>query len=104
MSLRALLPVLAALLVFGCSPTNPQPVEPEPLQPNDAAAPACLQAEQNLIKLQCKDSTGRLLGGPNLHNETFHDICQNAIANHVNINPTCLAGVKSCSEVNSCPR
>ena len=104
MPLRLSAQIFLFLGILGCSPANTQPVEPEPLQPDLLVVVSCRKAEAHLLELQCRDSGGRLLGGPNLHAEPFHAICENAIANSVNVNPTCLAAVKTCQEVNSCHR
>jgi len=102
MNIRHLL--LSVALLMGCGPAAMNPVAPEPLDTDKASATPCLLAEQNLLKLGCKDSEGRPLGGPNKAGESFHAICQNAVANHVDMNPVCIANVKICAEVNSCPR
>lgn len=104
MPLRALVPIFLIVSGLGCSPANTQPVNPEPLQPDIVYAASCLRAEKHLLELGCRDSLGRLLGGPNLRDEPFHAVCENAMANQVNVNPVCLAVIITCQEINACPR
>lgn len=110
------LSMLALLVLLAACPnpsTPPQPgdfdanivdgqVQPDPGTP--AQVSACKTAEANLLKLGCKDSEGRLLGGPNKLNQPFNVVCTNAAANRVDMNPGCLAALKSCDGVNACPR
>jgi len=107
--------LILALLVapLGCPPSKVQPlpdpssVNPAPsesLDKNPDAADDCTRAEQNLLRLQCKDSLGRLLGGGNKVGDSFSAICQNAIANHIDMNPACIAASQTCEGVNKCAR
>lgn len=91
-------------LFLGCVQANTAPVAQEPLDVSLSAAGLCQAAQVRLLALKCQDSQGRLLGGPNKAGQSFSAVCQNALVNHVNVNPVCLAGVKSCQEVDSCPR
>lgn len=95
---------LLAAALAGCVPSNTRPVVEEPLDPAPSVAAPCQRAQENLLRLGCKDSEGRLLGGPNKAGDTFSAVCQNAVANHVNVNPVCIASVVKCSEVDTCPR
>lgn len=96
--------VLAATLLLGCWSSSPHPSRLMSLDEDGASSAACMQAEQNLLVLACKDREGRLLGGPNRAGDPFHVVCENAQANHVDLNPSCLAQVKNCEGVSSCPR
>lgn len=103
--MRRLFPVLVlAGLLLGCPASNTLPQAQEPLDPAPFSVGVCTLAQTNLLKLGCKDHEGRPLGGPNKAGQTFAAVCQNAVANHVNINPSCIATVKVCAEVDSCPR
>ena len=124
--MRKLLP-LFILLFSGCQPTPPNPVVPSP--DADASTPVvvdaisldaspeaavdsasdtppnndlCAAAQANLIKLGCKDSRGRLIGGPNLHGIAWADVCRSNKANQVDMNPACIAIKTSCPEVEQC--
>ena len=63
----------------------------------------CLKAQENLLKLGCKDKEGRLLGGPNKKGEPFSSICSNAIRNKINLRPVCMSIATNCSEIDKCP-
>ena len=67
------------LALLGCPPSGPVPAEG--LDGSLTAASPCMSAQANLLRLQCKDSEGRLLGGPNKANQQFSAVCQNAVAN-----------------------
>ena len=97
----------------GCPPPSPTPPTPDadsgsvvdasvmdavPPSPNDA----CSAAEANLLALGCKDSRGRLLGGPNLHGVPWAQICRENAANGVDMKPTCIVAKTSCAGVFAC--
>ena len=86
------LPLL--LLLLTACPQGPSPVPVD----NDM----CQPAEDNLLKLGCKDSRGELLGGPNKSGVPFHECCVNTQNAGVGLKPTCLAKITDCKEVDSC--
>lgn len=88
--------VLLPLLLAACPNNNLPP--PHPVVDTDM----CEAAEQNLLKLECKDRRGRLLGGPNLHDEPFRQTCKNTQDSAVWLNPRCLSTIKDCKEVDGC--
>lgn len=63
---------------------------------------ACGLGEQNLLKLGCKDSRGRVIGSPDLHNVSWAAICRANMTNGVDMKPACMAAAKNCTEVESC--
>lgn len=104
-------------MLCGCPPAPPAPPTPDadsgqPIfdaapAPADAAPPppatdSCGRAEAHLLELGCKDSRGRLLGGPNLHGVGWADICRGNLRNGVSMQPDCIALAKSCAEVMTC--
>lgn len=107
--------IVVALVLGGCTPT-PGPIPPPapdasdsggpaPTPPADAApAPvdACAAAEAKLLALACKDSRGRLLGGPTLHGETWSALCRENAAHGVDMQPGCIASKTTCAEVSTC--
>ena len=113
--------LLVAMGVSACPP-KPTPTPPPTPDATDAAiddggaddvvavdAPvdvtvleACTLAEKNLLRLQCKDSHGRLLGGANAHGQPFAKTCADAIEKRVDVHPICIAQAKTCLEVSSC--
>ena len=117
--------LLVPLLLMGCQGSStqaapcPQTVTASPCAPADAApTPAvvdaaapkpppgppdvCSQGEANLLKLGCKDDRGRLLGGPDLHNIPWSQVCRNNAAHGVDMKPACMAAAASCTAVLSC--
>lgn len=120
------LAILAALLPFalcgaaGCPPgplppspdadAAPQPVVeagPSPLldaAPYVDATPAtdaCARGEAQLLALGCKDSRGRLLGGPTMKGVAWAQVCRNNAINGIDMRPDCIATKRSCTEVNA---
>lgn len=92
--MRKLVPLL---FLLGCAQDVP-PVRPVP------GRGYCDDAEEQLLRLGCKDGRGRPLGGPNLRGEPFRDICRNALENAVDLNPKCIAAAGTCTEANRCSR
>lgn len=86
--------VLLTAMLLGC-PNNPNP----PPNPNNSY---CQPAQDKLLQLQCKDSRGELLGGPNKHGVSFADRCMQTQNNSVSLAPQCLSMIKNCSEVDGC--
>lgn len=86
--------------ILSCSPAQPpvQPVHPDDKDPDLG----CKAAEEHLLALECKDSKGRLLGGPNRRGESFRSICETAIKARVSLRPACIARVTSCDAVQAC--
>jgi len=73
--------------------------------PGDAApspSDACGRAEQNLLKLQCKDQRGDVIGAPNLHGVPWAQICRDNKANGVDMKPECLMLKTNCAGVEQC--
>lgn len=83
------------LFLLACSQEVP-PVRPVP------GRASCDDAEEQLLRLGCKDGRGRPLGGPNLRGEPFRDICKNAMQNAVDLNPKCIAAARTCTEASRC--
>lgn len=106
--------IVAAALLCACPPSPGPPVpDADSGQPIADAAPppspaadaspsdTCGAAETRLLELGCKDSRGRLLGGPNLHGVSWSDVCRDNAKNGVSLQPNCIAKAKSCAEVMS---
>ena len=83
--------LLLCLLLVGCPPTPRQP-------DNDQ----CAIAETKLLDLKCADVRGELLGGPNKHGVPFRNRCVSTQDTGVRLNPTCLARITDCKEVDPC--
>jgi len=66
------------------------------------ASDVCTLGEQALLKLECKDARGRLIGGPNLHGMSWAQICRQNKSNKVDMKPRCISLAKSCKEVQAC--
>lgn len=114
-----LLPLAVGLLV-ACPPSPPPVVPPDasdaapvatdaappPPAPSADAAPApldaCGKAQATLLRLQCKDARGRLLGGPNEHGASFAAVCRDDATKGVDVHPACLAAATTCAGVSSC--
>lgn len=111
--------LVLALLAASCPPTPPGPPAPQDASalgdvlsapeaapvPTDAAAPpadACSMAQDNLLRLGCKDARGRLLGGPTLHDAGFADVCRDTLVHGVDVHAECLARAQSCQGVTAC--
>lgn len=88
---KPLVLLLLPLVLLGCPPGVTPP-----------GTNQCAAAEQNLLKLQCKDSRGYLLGGPNKSGVAFHDVCIEDQNNSIPLNPACLAQITDCKEVDPC--
>lgn len=82
------------LLLPGCPGPHPA------VLPTDSDK--CAMAEAQLLKLQCRDSRGELLGGPNKHGVDFTSRCKAIQAQGVPLNPTCISTSTSCQEVDRC--
>ena len=94
--MRTLSCVLLLLLACRTSP-EPRPPVHDPLLPSK-----CLQAETALLDLGCTDSQGVPFGGPNRAGVPFRQICQDAVENHLSLNPTCLAALNDCRLIQDC--
>ncbi len=74
-----------------------------PVHPDDNKEPTdCVAAEQNLLRLECKDSEGGLLGGKNRAGVPFHTVCEEYLANSVGIQPLCLSKLTTCDQLSTC--
>jgi len=62
----------------------------------------CASAESNLLRLQCKDSLGRIIGSANQNGEPFHTTCQQYLYHNVVLNTDCLTNAKTCDDVKKC--
>ena len=102
---------LPLLLVLGCPP-SPVPPTPNPDDPDasvddagdeaDGSTDVCRRAELKLLKLGCKDSRDRLIGGPNLHGTPWRTICRDNKKNGVDMHPSCIATQTACQGVETC--
>ncbi len=89
--------LLVTLLLAGCYSQGLVPVPP----PTDTGR--CGAAEDNLERLQCKDSRGDPMW-VNRRGEPFKVTCEIAQEEgRVAVDPTCVSAAKSCGEANSCP-
>lgn len=93
---------LNLLLLYLLSCKDPAVPTPNPHPDDKDPVHSCAAAEENLLRLKCRDSAGALLGGPNRRGVAFRDVCSNAIANKVSIRPVCLAGLRNCADVKKC--
>lgn len=103
---RLLLLSISSAFLLGCPPAKTgSPTCPSADESTGGLSveASCEKAEENLLKLECKDSLGRLLGGPNKKGERFASICSNAMHSSVNLRPACVAAAKTCEEVEKCP-
>jgi hypothetical protein len=91
---KLILPLALAVSLMGC----PQPTSP--INTTDEAF--CPAAQQNLLKLECKDSRGRLFGGPNKSNEDYSTICRRNIESNVPMYAECTAKITDCKELDPC--
>lgn len=91
---KLILPLVLAVSLMGC----PQPVSPI----NTADEAFCPAAQQTLLNLQCKDSRGRLFGGPNKSNEDYATICRRNIENNVPMYAECTSKITDCKELDPC--
>lgn len=90
--------LLVGALTSCFGPTTNVPVHPV------TDTDQCGLAEKNLLALECKDRRGRLLGGPNLHGESYKARCEALqLQQNVWINPKCKAEAKTCEEAAACP-
>jgi len=61
-----------------------------------------MAAQTNLLRLQCKDSNGNLLGGPNASGDTYADRCTLQQDNGIPTAAQCISTVTSCDQVDPC--
>lgn len=80
-------------LLVGCPKSTPT-------YPTDSGY--CDAAQANLLKLQCKDDAGHLLGGPNNSGMSYGDRCRQAESNGVPMAPQCISVATSCAQVDPC--
>lgn len=92
--MRTLLGLLPIIVFIGCGPSR------NPNAPTDNDQ--CPAAEKKLLELQCRDPRGELIGGPNKHGVPFRDRCVETQNTAVPLNPTCLAKINDCKEVDPC--
>jgi hypothetical protein len=92
--------LIFSVVLVGCGPYKPQPVEPDDVTIDKP----CEAAEATLLELQCKDSKGKLLGGPTLRDVSFQQFCLDAIeeGSMDTSEAVCLAKLKSCDGVELC--
>jgi len=83
------------------APAPPQPPAPA-ADSGVVLTPDCVAAQANLLKLQCKDARGRLLGGPNEHGTPFAAVCTDDFGKGIDIHAKCLAAASSCAGASSC--
>jgi hypothetical protein len=76
--------------------------EPGPYAADDAWCPL---AQQNLLKLGCKDPYGRIMGAPNADHEEYRDVCKDTeVKQGIPLNAKCQAHATSCPEAIQCSR
>lgn len=94
MRLKQFMPVLvgAACYLLCCAPKG------TPQSPT--TTDACIAAEENLLKLECKDEN-RLLGGPNRHGVAFSKTCADFVTKGLMTlqQARCLATITDCKQV-----
>lgn len=73
------------LLTVALLACTPDPHAPHPITDTDK----CGDAEKHLIELGCLDNRGRLLGGPNLHGQSFKQRCEIGHQAKLWFNPVC---------------
>ena len=126
--MRKFIPLFVPVLLACCKSAGPCPqTSPTPCPPDatpapvpvpvvvDATPPAppptpdagiltqnCVAAQANLLKLGCKDSRGRLIGGPNLHGATWASMCVNNTLAEAGMNPVCVAAAHDCPTALTC--
>ena len=61
-----------------------------------------MPAQTNLLKLQCKDNNGNLLGGPNASGETYANRCEDEQDTGIPTAAQCISTVTSCDQVDPC--
>lgn len=66
---------------------------PEPVIPKVSGSEWCDKAEANLVALGCEE------GKPTTEGKRFADVCRETQSNGIDLNPKCLAGVKSCGAI-----
>jgi hypothetical protein len=89
--------------LLGC-PGNP--IAPISNFDSDAAANICEKAQAKLLVLGCTYKTAdggqRLLGGPNMRDVGYSDVCFKNMKNGADMDATCIANANSCEEVEKC--
>ena len=90
--LKKIIPIL--ILLLGCN----EPIVP----PNAHDASFCPDAQEVLLRLQCKDSRGRFLGGANKSGEEYEAVCQRNIQNNVAMYAECTSKITNCDGVSKC--
>jgi hypothetical protein len=118
--MRNLIPVILLLVGAACTPA-PSPAKP-PSPDGDALTPvaadatvpaeaapappaptdACAAGEAKLLALGCKDSRGRLIGGPDLHGVGWAIQCRVDLDAGVDLHAICIAAAPSCTAVMAC--
>jgi hypothetical protein len=103
MTRRNFFDVLAVAVLFvscqGCPPTN-NPInrsEPTPT-PVPTDTNLCDAAESNLVKLGCDE------GRPTKGGMRFGDVCRELQNAGIGINPSCLASITTCEQIDDCTR
>jgi len=71
---------------------------------NQSQQQSCDLAQKNLLSptLQCHDSKGLIIGGPNQNGEPFTITCQQLLVHKIPVNTDCLSKARSCDEVRVC--
>jgi len=91
-------PVPVPVVVDASPPAPPPPPAPDA----GSLVHNCGAAQANLLKLGCKDSRGRLIGGPNLHGATWASMCVNNTLAEASMNPVCVAAAQDCPTALAC--
>jgi len=97
--MRKLLLLVLPAVLLGC-PATPEPKPPPP--PPAPGGESCETAEKRLLDLECKDRRGRLIGGPNMHDKPWRDICHENINNGVDMKTECITRAVDCVGVSQC--
>lgn len=118
--MRNLIPVLLLLAMTACPPATTKPPSPDgdavPPPVAEAAASvaeaapappapavdACAAGEAKLLALGCKDTRGRLIGGPDLHGVGWAIQCRIDADAGVDLHAICIAAASSCAQVMQC--
>lgn len=85
-----MVPEAASPVVDAAPPAPPQPVD------------SCAAGEAKLLALGCKDSRGRLIGGPDMHDAGWAQICRQDLEAGVDIHAICIAAASNCTQVMAC--
>jgi hypothetical protein len=81
--------ILMVLLLMGCGAPQPKPVEPND---TDQCKPACVR----MADLGCPE------GEPLGNGMSCQQFCEDTQSRGHALNPTCLAKISSCGEIDAC--